>query len=103
MTVSQLLSLIGASFVLSFLLTSMMKRLAPRIGFVDKPGHRKIHHVPKPLGGGVAIFWAFALPMAAALIVHHVVTFATRPDSLQSALHGGVLRQTPLAVSFLVG
>ena len=31
-----------------------MKRIAPRLGFVDKPGGRKIHSNPKPLGGGVA-------------------------------------------------
>src|SRR5688500_7724232 len=50
----------GASFLLSLILTRVMTALAPRIGFVDKPGHRKIHANPKPLGGGVAIFWTFA-------------------------------------------
>ena len=33
-----------------------MIRLAPRVGLVDKPGHRKIHAAPKPLGGGAGIF-----------------------------------------------
>ena len=38
------------SFALSCGLTRGMIWLAPRIGFVDKPGHRKIHAKPKPLG-----------------------------------------------------
>ena len=66
-----ILLLAGASFALSWLLTLAMKRLAPRIGFVDKPGHRKIHDNPKPLGGGVAIFWAIAGPMLTGLAVVH--------------------------------
>ena len=53
-----ILGLCLASFVISWILTFAMIRIAPRIGFVDKPGHRKIHHNPKPLGGGVAIVWA---------------------------------------------
>ena len=59
-----LLSLVGVSFLISLCLTAAMKRLAPKIGFVDKPGHRKIHSNPKPLGGGVAIVWGFVLPIS---------------------------------------
>src|SRR2546430_164382 len=46
------------SFTLSWIATFVIKRLAPRLNFVDKPGHRKIHHLPKTLGGGVPIFTA---------------------------------------------
>ena len=45
--------LLAASFVISCGTTFAMRHIAPRIGFVDKPGHRKIHYVPKPLLGGV--------------------------------------------------
>ena len=54
-----ILSILGLgaiSFVISWLGTWAMIRIAPRIGFVDKPGGRKIHANPKPLGGGIAIF-----------------------------------------------
>ncbi len=117
-----LLSLIGISFLLSISLTAMMKRLAPRIGFVDKPGHRKIHTNPKPLGGGVGIFWAFALPLIAVLItvnlqsqpntgartyrfMYDVLTQNPKlnnpePDSLD-AYWSGARQQTPLAVAFI--
>src|SRR4051794_27637255 len=37
-----------ASFVISWLPTAIMIRLAPRLGLVDKPGGRKIHAAPKP-------------------------------------------------------
>lgn len=90
--------LCGVGFVLSWVITAAMKRIAPRIGFVDKPGHRKIHARPKPLGGGVAIFWAFALPVAVVLLAAQVfhpqsVTWA---DSL-----GGVNLRSPLAWAIL--
>src|SRR3954454_14411132 len=70
------------SFVLSWILTYAMIRIAPRLGFVDKPGGRKIHSNPKPLGGGVAIFWAFALPMLAALLWVHMRAIALRSPSI---------------------
>ena len=76
-----LLSLGAVSFVISLVATFVVKRVAIRIGFVDKPGHRKIHSKPIALGGGIAIFVAFALPMAAALLdadstrdLAHIVT-----------------------------
>ena len=55
-----------AAFGVSVAATAVMIRLAPRVGLVDKPGHRKIHHAPKPLGGGVGIFLGVALPSMAA-------------------------------------
>ncbi len=72
--------LLGAvSLVISWVLTYAMIRIAPRLGFVDRPGGRKIHADAKPLGGGVAIFLAFALPMLLALWV--VPTLPPSPDS----------------------
>jgi UDP-GlcNAc:undecaprenyl-phosphate GlcNAc-1-phosphate transferase len=71
-----ILSLAGVSFLISWIVTGLMKRLAPRWGFVDRPGGRKIHSNPKPLGGGVAILLGFALPVAIGLII-----VATHPAS----------------------
>ncbi len=34
-----------------------IRRFGPRLGLVDRPGHRKLHAAPVPTGGGLAI-WA---------------------------------------------
>jgi len=60
-------ALVATAFVISLTATAAMKRIAPRLGFVDRPGQRKIHDAPKPLGGGVAIFLGIALPMLAVI------------------------------------
>ena len=102
-----LLTLCGVSFILSLVGTFLVRRIAIRVGFVDKPGHRKIHSKPIALGGGVAIFLAFALPLAAAVaaawFMPQLVAAggSSRFDELRAALVGGVQRQTPLALSFL--
>src|SRR5258708_139419 len=73
--------LIAVSFAISWLVTQWMKGFAVRIGFVDKPGGRKIHANPKPLGGGVGIFWGLALPIIFGL---GVVSLAKPPQFLRS-------------------
>jgi UDP-GlcNAc:undecaprenyl-phosphate GlcNAc-1-phosphate transferase len=103
-----ILTLIAASFVVSWVGTFVVRRVAIRINFVDKPGHRKIHSKPIALGGGVAIFLAFALPMALGLLAawlapDAVVAAGARLgfERLVEALVGGAREQTPLALSFL--
>lgn len=58
----------GAVFLtasaLAFLLTFAARRAARRVGFVVHPGERRIHRWPVPLGGGVAIFFAFWLAVS---------------------------------------
>ncbi len=58
-----LLLLIAASFILSMVGTAVMAHLSRRMGLVDHPGERKIHHAPTPKGGGVAFFVAIWLPI----------------------------------------
>src|SRR5687768_17846216 len=97
-----ILGLGAVSFVISWVVTFAMKRIAPRIGFVDKPGHRKIHHNPKPLGGGVAIFLGFVLPLLIGLVAAWIIDPAAKsslfPQFDMPALIGGVRQQTPLAL-----
>ena len=45
----------GLSCTLSLVLTALMLRVAPKLGLVDRPSHRKIHLAPVPLGGGIAM------------------------------------------------
>lgn len=94
------LILLPISFALSWLLTLAMKTVAPRIGFVDKPGHRKIHHIPKPLGGGVAIFLAIALPLLAAIIGRMILSDA--PSAALAVHWAGVGQQIPIALKLLL-
>ncbi|AKX93047.1 putative undecaprenyl-phosphate N-acetylglucosaminyl 1-phosphate transferase [Moorella thermoacetica] len=47
--------------IVSFLLTPLLCRIAPRLGAVDKPNARKIHHTLMPRLGGVAIYAGFML------------------------------------------
>ena len=54
----------AAAFVASVILTLLVRRWALRRGFVDQPGHRKIHAKPIALGGGIVIFWVTILPLA---------------------------------------
>jgi len=96
------------SLAISLAATAVIKRLAPAMGFVDNPGHRKIHHTPKPFGGGVAILLAFAIPLLGALIVIHLLpsdgqagAWALLPQSV--AIHAdGIRHHTPLALKFLL-
>jgi UDP-GlcNAc:undecaprenyl-phosphate/decaprenyl-phosphate GlcNAc-1-phosphate transferase len=48
--------LVVAAFVTSAVLCLVVRYLAPKIGFVDRPGGHKGHRQPTPLGGGVAIW-----------------------------------------------
>ena len=40
-----------------------VRRLGPRLGLVDNPGHRKIHHSAMPTAGGLAIWLGIVLPL----------------------------------------
>lgn len=51
----------GVALVASLGLTAPVRRLALRIGMVDRPGARKIHQAPIPLLGGLAIYAGFLL------------------------------------------
>jgi UDP-GlcNAc:undecaprenyl-phosphate/decaprenyl-phosphate GlcNAc-1-phosphate transferase len=58
-----------SSFWVSFLGGFLMRWLSPRIGLVDHPAARKVHVVPTPLGGGVAIWAGVVLPLIAAQVL----------------------------------
>jgi UDP-GlcNAc:undecaprenyl-phosphate GlcNAc-1-phosphate transferase len=44
-----------AAFAVTFALTPLVKRLAPKLGLVDLPNPRRINKVPMPTGGGLAV------------------------------------------------
>ena len=58
-------ALVVSSFAISVLLSGLARVMAPKFGLVDKPGGRKAHRAPTPLGGGVAIWLTVVLMLAA--------------------------------------
>jgi UDP-GlcNAc:undecaprenyl-phosphate/decaprenyl-phosphate GlcNAc-1-phosphate transferase len=53
----------------TFALTPMVRRLATRIGAIDHPSERKVHSVPTPTMGGLAMWAGFLLAMGAAWLL----------------------------------
>jgi len=52
------------ALAMAYVLGFVIRRLARRFGLVDRPGGRKLHKTPVPLGGGVAIWLAVLLTFA---------------------------------------
>jgi len=70
-----------------------VRRVAPRLGLIDAPGHRKVHSVPTPLGGGIGIWCGvigvFALgTLAVYLLRGGDVADRWLPQSLRPHLEG---------------
>ncbi|HEX5447416.1 MAG TPA: MraY family glycosyltransferase [Pirellulales bacterium] len=74
------------SLVVSAAAAAAIRRLAPHLGLVDRPGHRKVHTTPTPLGGGLAIWLGIVLPFAAG---HLVLANATETGPGVFVLPGG--------------
>ena len=55
---------VGPSLAISCAAAFWLRRNSPRWGLVDRPGARKIHSTPTPLGGGLAIWLGVLLPFA---------------------------------------
>jgi len=68
----------------SLALTPVARRLAVPLGFIDRPGPRKVHLTPTPLLGGVAIYVGAVLA---------TVTFSSglAPGQIVAILGGGTL------------
>lgn len=76
------LILFGQGLLFSLLLTPLMRRLAPVLGFLDHPGARKVHSHPKPLLGGAAIFIAFVLVIIGdLLLLNWLYRFNLQPNN----------------------
>ena len=61
-TAITMLLAMGVAAAVSFLATPMVKSLAYKVGAIDVPkDNRRMHKVPMPRLGGLAIFLAFLL------------------------------------------
>src|SRR5208337_2980178 len=55
------LALLAASaFLLTLAFTPVCRTVCTRLGWVDRPGPRKVHRDPVPRTGGIAILWGYA-------------------------------------------
>jgi UDP-GlcNAc:undecaprenyl-phosphate GlcNAc-1-phosphate transferase len=61
----QYLPIIVAAGLLAFLATPLARTLAHRLGMLDQPGLRKVHRLPVPLLGGLAMYLALAVAFVA--------------------------------------
>ena len=85
------------AFLISLLITGVVRRLAPRWGLVDQPAARKVHTTPTPLGGGLGIYCGFVLPVtiataAAWILAHDTTPPAWLPPEVRALLPGLVER-----------
>jgi UDP-GlcNAc:undecaprenyl-phosphate GlcNAc-1-phosphate transferase len=73
------------SFLIAWAISGVLCRLAPKWGFVDRPGDRKIHKLPVAFGGGLAIWAGVVAPFAAAewLLVPWSRVFRDDPAAAQ--------------------
>lgn len=74
-----------AALIAAALLTPLARRLALRVGAVSHPGGRNVHLSVVPRLGGIAIYGAFMLPVAALLFVDSSVGHIIRTDSWKVA------------------
>ncbi len=71
-----------------------------RTGLVDDPGHRKIHHTPVPLAGGLAVFTGIALVVLGSVAV---VQLHLLDREAAEKLSYGLGRRGPQLVAILFG
>ena len=82
-TAITMLLAMGVAAVVSFLATPMVKNLAYKVGAIDVPkDNRRMHKVPIPRLGGLAIFLAFLLS---------VLVFAKIDRQMQGILLGATM------------
>ena len=62
--------------------TPLIRKWAPALGLIDLPGHRKVHVLPTPRGGGIAIFVGIFIPILA-LSIFGLLGEHTRFQGLQ--------------------
>src|SRR4051812_17089442 len=107
------LLLIPLAMLISLPLTAVLIRISHRLGTFDSPGvagQIKLERRRTPNTGGIAIFWAIALPVASGLgLIAPLGRLDTHewreePGMLPADIHehaAGIAQQAPLAVGLL--
>jgi len=64
-----ILGALAPSMIVAWAAAWGVRRWGPRLGLVDRPGHRKIHQQTMPTAGGLAIWLGVVAPLAAGQVV----------------------------------
>ena len=100
------------SLLVTWAAAHVVRRLGPRWGLVDHPGHRKVHEKVTPTAGGLAIWLGIVGPLAAAQVALWVLTAehdgrplaASLPLPEFIAVHlPGLAEQSPTLWTLLAG
>ncbi len=95
------------AFLVSLIAVGLVRGAAQRLGLLDKPGVRKVHTTPIPLGGGLGI-WAgvvatFAVgSLFAFLLRNNPQLFVWLPEQLTVHVNGLLARAPAIWASWLV-
>lgn len=86
---------LAVTAVISFLLTPLAIRFAPRLGAIDQPGaERRVHERPIPRTGGIAVAATFVGVGVVGMLANEIFQFAPPVRSVRTpevlALFGGV-------------
>ena len=86
----------------------LLRRLAPRLGLLDRPGHRKVHRTPTPTGGGLAIWLGIVAPLALGhlalwILAKNIPPAWLRPPDFIAPHLPGLLHQAPKLWVLLAG
>lgn len=90
----------SGAFLVTLGTLPLWKAWCERQGLVDDPGHRKIHHQPVPLAGGLAVFTGMAAVILGALAV--VKLQLLNPEAVEK-LSYGLGRRAPELTAILLG
>jgi UDP-GlcNAc:undecaprenyl-phosphate/decaprenyl-phosphate GlcNAc-1-phosphate transferase len=92
------LAALASSLVTTLVTLPLWRRWCMRSGLVDEPGHRKIHDVPIPLAGGLAILTGLLLPLIAAVVLLKFnLLQSTKAEALLYGLNKRALRLAAIA------
>jgi UDP-GlcNAc:undecaprenyl-phosphate GlcNAc-1-phosphate transferase len=98
--------ILTAAFLVTLNLVPWIVRLALRFDFVDRPGERKVHVLPTPYGGGLAVALGMGITLlagtAAAIYQLRGGGFAWFPQEFEAYLTG-VEAKLPQLLSILTG
>lgn len=78
---------VSISFLLTWMLVSFLRALAPRIGLIDIPNQRSSHSLPTPRGGGLAFVLVSPLVATATLVISNL----PMPPGMIELLVGGLI------------
>jgi len=94
------------AFVVSWAICRLIRRFAPTLGLIDKPGERKIHQNPVPTGGGIGVWLGVLTPflaLTAAALGLGNLTESGAVDPATSTLWGVPLSRFPAFFATHIG